>query len=190
MRLLRRLALMRTLGADLDISRAQAEMERGYLRMWGRGERGERGRGRWLGMVGVRGRGPCGLGVMVGAWWLGAVIWHACVHAYVLVVAFGGQTHAANPALVPRPSPLQVVWPHSGLGAGGRRRRAGSPERERLQAVRGGVVGGVGSTIFQHDTGSWGGEGLRPWPNAWQHGRMLLRRVSTKTCVLYLPCIV
>ncbi|KAG2439979.1 hypothetical protein HXX76_004097 [Chlamydomonas incerta] len=33
MRHLRRLALMRTLGADLDISRAQAEMERGYLRM-------------------------------------------------------------------------------------------------------------------------------------------------------------
>ncbi|GLC42531.1 hypothetical protein PLESTM_001347200 [Pleodorina starrii] len=30
---LRRLALMRTLAADLDISRAQSEMERGYLRM-------------------------------------------------------------------------------------------------------------------------------------------------------------
>ncbi|KXZ41880.1 hypothetical protein GPECTOR_253g634 [Gonium pectorale] len=33
MRLLRRLAVMRTLAADLDISRAQGEMERGYLRM-------------------------------------------------------------------------------------------------------------------------------------------------------------
>jgi hypothetical protein len=65
---------MRTLAADLDISRAQGEMERGYLRMWvgggvGRGGSGggfseEEGRGEPR-LRGEGGREACVL------WWLG-----------------------------------------------------------------------------------------------------------------------